>query len=618
MYGPYVSQPIEGGSNMRSRLLWPAALAALIVALLAVPVAASAGGKIKPADTVFKGGYVYTVNATSTVANAVAVRDGKIVFVGTDAGVAAYVGPSTKVVQLGGRMMLPSFIDSHTHTIMTVSGLYSALLYGLPSVDAYVQAVADFAAAHPGMLWIRGQGWSNTVVPGIGPLATDLDRAVPDRPSAIMSEDGHSYWCNSRALVAAGITGQTPNPPNGVIERLPDSTSTQNPYGIPSGTVREAANDLVTSIIPDYTIAQYEDGLRYYQQETAAPLGITTVFDPLLYIGSNAVQAYQNMAATGQLTVRVRGALEVKPTDNLATWITAAQAERAKHTTPMFQTPAVKVFADGVVEGHTAYLKQPYADALAYAGDANYRGWPVWQPLAMNKAFAAFDKAGFQIHTHAIGDAATTEVLDSLAYARKVNKAHDWRPGITHIQLVDPADYKRFASLGVTAVPDPYWFIKDDYYTYLQVPYLGLPRADFEYPMKSFFDNGVLVASASDYPVTLPPDPLMGIATGVTRWAPGWVYQYPAWPDPSGMLWPEQAVTVDQMIRSFTINGAKANFLETTTGSIEVGKSADMIVLDTNLFNVSPDKIFNAKVIYTMGQGKVLYNGPGPGGSPAL
>ena len=591
----------------------------LLVTALALPAAAVAGGKVKPADTVFKSGYVYTVNTTSTVASAVAVRDGIIVFVGSDSGASAYVGPNTKVVQLGGRMMLPSFIDSHTHSIMTVSGLYSALLYELPSVDAYVQAVADFAAspAAAGMSWIRGQGWSNTVVPGIGPLATDLDRAVSDRPSAIMSEDGHSYWCNSMALAAAGITGQTPDPANGVIERLPNSTSAQNPYGIPSGTVREAANDLVTDIIPDYTVAQYEDGFRYYQQQTAAPLGITTVFDPLLRMSQpNAIKAYEDLAATGQLTVRVRGALEVKPTDALATWVASAQAERAKHTTPMFQTPAVKVFADGVVEGHTAYLDEPYADALEYAGDANYRGSPIWPFEAMKKAYVAFDKAGFQIHTHAIGDAATTEVLDALAYTRKVNRARDWRPGITHIQLVDPADYKRFASLGVTAVPDPYWFIKDDYYTYLQVPYLGLPRADYEYPMKSFFDNGVLVASASDYPVTLPPDPLMGIAVGVTRWAPGWVWEYPAWPDPSGMLWPEQAVTVDQMIRSFTINGAKANFLEKTTGSIEAGKSADLIILDTNLFKVSPDKIFGAKVIYTMGQGKVLYNGPGPGGSP--
>ena len=219
----------------------------------------------------------------------------------------------------------------------------------------------------------------------------------------------------------------------------------------------------------------------------------------------------------------------------------------------------------------------------------------------MARAFTALDKTGFQIHVHAIGDAATTEVLDALVAARKANGPHDWRPGITHLQLVDRADFKRFAKLGVTAVPDPYWFEKE--------PYLGLPRADYEYPMKSFFDNGVLVASASDYPVTVPPNPLWGIGAGVTRWFPyGLVWEYPAWPDPSGMLWPEQAVTVDQMIRSFTVNGAAADYLEKTTGTIKVGKSADLIVLDRNLFQISPDTIIDASVLFTMSGGVVLHD----------
>jgi predicted amidohydrolase YtcJ len=161
----------------------------------------------------------------------------------------------------------------------------------------------------------------------------------------------------------------------------------------------------------------------------------------------------------------------------------------------------------------------------------------------------------------------------------------------------------------VTAVPDPYWFIKDDYYTYLQVPYLGLPRADKEYPMKSFFDAGVTVASASDYPVTIPPAPLMGIAVGVNRWAPDYVYEYPAPPSLEGVLWPKERVTVKQMIRSFTIEGAKANFLGQQTGTIKVGKRADLVVLDTNLLKVEdPTELFNAHVLYTMGSGKVLFD----------
>ena len=592
---------------MRSRL-WLGALLALLAAALLLPASAVAHGKNKPADTVFKNGYIYTVNPGDRVAHAVAVLDGKIVYVGSDQGASAFVGPSTKVVKLGGKMMLPGFIDAHTHASMTVSGLYSVLLYGLTSVDEYVAAVAEFAAANPDMTAIKGQGWSNTVVTGIGPLASDLDAAVSDRPVSIMSEDGHSYWVNSKALELAGITGATPDPVNGVIERIPGSEAADPPYGTPSGTLRETAADLVNSLIPDYSVEQYQNGMRYFQQDVAAPLGITTVFDPLMYAGGNGVQAVEAMAASGELTVRFRGALALSPKDDLAAWIAAAKAERAKHKTTMFKTPAVKVFADGVVEGHTAYLNEPYADALEYKGDASYRGEPIWQPDVLNKTYAALDKAGFQIHTHAIGDAATTETLDALKYARKVNGAHDWRPGITHIQLVDPKDFPRFAKLGVTAVPDPYWFIKDDYYTYLQLPYLGLPRADEEYPMKSFFDAGVTVASASDYPVTIPPDPLAGIAVGVNRWAPDLVYEYPAPPSLDGVLWPEERVSIAQMIRSFTINGARANYLEKETGSIKVGKRADLVVLDTNLFKVAPTELFNAHVLFTMGEGRVLFD----------
>ena len=593
---------------MRSRI-WLGALLALLVAALVLPAAAVAHGKNKPADTVFKNGYIYTVNPGARVANAVAVKDGRIVYVGSNQGARAFVGAHTKVVKLGGKMMLPGFIDSHIHASMTVSGLYSVLLYGMTSVDEYVAAVAQFADDNPDMDVIRGEGWSNTVVPGKGPLASSLDAVVSDRPVVIMSEDYHSTWVNTKALELAGITGATPDPEDGVIERIDGTQAADPPYGTPSGTLRETAGNLVTDLLPDYTVQQYKDGVAYFQQEIAAPLGITTVFDPLMHVGGHGAQALEEMASAGDLTVRFRAALALDPADELATWMPAARAERAKHTHDMFKTPAVKIFADGVVEGHTAYLNEPYADALEYKGDASFRGVPIWQPDVLNRTFARLDKAGFQIHTHAIGDAATTETLDALAHARKANGRRDWRPGITHIQLVAPEDFARFARLGVTAVPQPYWFVKDDYYTYLQLPYLGLPRADEEYPMKSFFDAGVTVASASDYPVTIPPDPLAGIAVGVNRWAPDLVYEYPEPPSLEGVLWPEERVSVQRMIRSFTIEGAKANFLEKRIGTIKVGKRADLVVLDKNLLKVKDKtELFGVHVLFTMGSGEVLYD----------
>jgi predicted amidohydrolase YtcJ len=579
-----------------------------LVAALLVPAAATAAKK-KPADTVFKNGYVYTVNPGDRVAHAVAVRHGRIVYVGSDRGAHAFVGAHTKVVNLRGKLMLPGFIDSHIHASMTVGSVFSVQLYGMTSVDEYVSAVAAFAAENPELSAIRGQGWDNTVVPGKGPLASSLDAVVSDKPVALMSADYHSTWVNTQALQLAGITGATPDPKDGVIERIDGTQATDPPYGTPSGTLRETAGDLVTDLLPDYTLEQYKTGAAYFQEEIAAPLGITTVFDPWMEIGGNGVRAFEEMAAAGELTVRVRGALLLTPEADLAEWLQAAKAERAKHTHGMFRIPAVKIFADGVVEGHTAYLDEPYADALEYKGDANYRGEPIWQPALMKETFRKLDRARFQIHTHSIGDAATTETLDALAYARKANGKRDWRPGITHVQLVDPKDFARFARLGVVAVPQPYWFLKDDYYTYLQLPYLGLPRADEEYPMRSFFKAGVTVASSSDFPVTVPPDPLVGIAAGVNRWDPNLVYEYPAPPSLDGVLWPEERVSVKRMIRSFTIEGAKANFLEKRIGTIKVGKRADLVVLNKNLLKVKdPTKLFGAHVLLTMSGGKLVYD----------
>ena len=584
-------------------------------ALLVLPTVAAAKPKPKPkprpATTVYRNGYVWTVDKGKPRASAVAVRGGKIVFVGSDKRAKAYIGKKTKVVNLKGRMMLPGFIDSHMHASMgSAEMVIMAQLWGLSTVEDYVDAVADFADAHPDFEVVRGIGWSNTVVPGIGPLKEDLDAVVPDRPVALWSEDHHSLWVNSAALEFAEITGATPDPKDGVIERVPGTEVTDPPYGTPSGTLRETAADLMTARLPDYTVEQYKEAMHWFQDEIAAPLGLTTVFDPILYIDGNATQALEEMARDGELTVRIRAALEITPEDDLTDWIKAAKAERAKHTHGMFKTPAVKVFADGVIEGHTAYLAEPYADALEYKGDPDFRGEPIWQPAAMNEAFRRLDKAGFQIHVHSIGDAATSETLDALAYARKANGKRDWRPGITHLQLVAPGDFARFAKLGVVAVPDPYWFLKDDYYTYLQVPYLGQQRADDEYPMRSFFKAGVTVASASDFPVTLPPAPLTGVAVGVTRWDPVLVTEYPAPPSLEGILWPAERASVKQMIRSFTLDGAKANFLEKRIGSIKVGKRADLVVLSRNLLKIKdPKDLFKARVLLTVGNGKVLYDG---------
>ena len=545
-----------------------------------------ARGAARPPDTVFLNGVVYTADLAHRVAQAVAVGGGRIVAVGSDDDVRRVCEPSTRLIDLGGRLMLPGFIDSHAHASETVGDIFGVRLKGLGSLDEYVAAVRAFADDHPELPAIRGWGWSNVVAPGRGPTAATLDAAVADRPALLASEDGHSLWANSLALRLAGVGADTPDPPNGVIERDPAT-------GAPSGTLREGAQDLLRAATPAFTSEQCAEGLRRFQREVAGPLGLTTVFDPMLVAGEPIFDAFECLQRDSELTVRFRAGFWLRSDLPLDEQLRAAIAERRRHTGELFQAHAVKLFADGVIEGHTAFLDESYADT---PGD---RGFPEWSATVLNAASVAAAGEGFALHYHAIGDAGTAMALDAIAAVHAAGHSGG-RPAITHVQLTRPGDIERFAELGVTAVLNPYWFLKDDYFYDLQVPYLGRERAEREYPMGSFFAAGVPVASASDFPVTVPPDPLTGIQVGVMRWLAGEAA-------PGDVLWPEERVSVEQMIDSFTIAGARAHGLDDETGSIEVGKSADLIVLDANIVAAPPEEIGSASVLLTVFRGDEVY-----------
>jgi len=570
---------------------------AMCLAVL-LAVCGPAAAKTKPATTVYRNGYVWTVDKKTPLAHAVAVRGTKIVYVGGNPGAAAYVGKKTKVVNLKGRMVLPGFADSHAHMCEMVDRLYAVNLYGLSSLDAYVRAVAEFASARPDEDVIRGKGWSEALFPGIGPRKESLDAVVSDRAVALWSDGHHAVWANSKALEAASIDASTPDPPDGVIERIPGTTE-------PSGTLRQTAADMFMARLPDYSVEQYKEGLLAFQNQIAGPLGLTLVHDPYLHAGSRIVQAYEELAAAGRLKLRVRGSLWIGPNDPFSVQLAAAIQERALHTTEFFQTRSVKFLDDGVIEGHTGYLLEPYADALDYAGDPDFRSRAIWDVEPFKQACALADAAGFQVHIHAIGDAAVKESVDALAFADRIDGRRKLRRcGITHLELVDSPDIARMAQMNIIAYPQPYWFLMDDYYDYM-VAVIGQERADRQYPMRSLLREGVIAASSSDWPVTPLPDPLDGIQAGVMRWLPE--SPFGGNPDPTEVLWPEERVGVKAMISSFTLNGAYANYLERRTGSLEVGKSADLIVLDRNIITCAPEEIGQTKVLLTLFRGKTVY-----------
>ncbi|MCS7010001.1 MAG: amidohydrolase [Anaerolineales bacterium] len=561
----------------------------LMVFLCVVGLLLPACRPAEPADLVLLNGVIYTVDAKRTIAEAMAVRGDTIVYVGSNRGAQAYIGPDTHILDLKGKLVLPGLIDSHAHATSGVSDIYEVALYGIDSLEGYQQAIRAFLEDKPGLTALQGAGWVNGVFGPKGPTAAMLDEVVPDIPAVLYSEDYHSVWLNSKALELAGITAETPDPPGGIIER--------DEKGNPLGTLRETAMDLAADVIPPYTVEQYLEGLAYFQA-FAHSLGLTTVYIPSLPGGmEEALLALHEFEASGNMTIRFPTAIGVNPEDDLSV-VNDLVARRKAEAGGYFWIQAAKIFMDGVLEGGTAYLEEPY---LHQPG----KGELLWDPQHYNEMCAALDKAGIQIHVHAIGDAATRLALDGFAYARQVNGRRDARNMITHLQLVNPQDIPRFAELGVVAVPQPYWFVVDTYY-HQAVEYVGQARADRQYPMKSFFDNRVKVAASSDYPVTWPPNPMNAIEIGVTRTVPRDVPGYVE-PDYETPLNPFERVTVEQMIEAFTMNGAYAIFMENQIGSLEVGKKADFIVLSQNILKIDPRQIHNTVVLLTYFEGREVF-----------
>jgi len=538
---------------------------------------------INKSELVFKNGSVYTLDKNYTWAQAVAITKDRISFVGSNAGVEDLIGSDTVVIDLEGKMILPGFVDSHAHPSHAMDLVGNISLYSLDSIEEYKKVTVKFINKHPEKEFYRGSGWADTLFPNIGPTKEILDEILPNRPIAIVSYDGHSMWVNSATLEGAQITKDTPDPEGGRIERDPNT-------GEPSGTLRDTAFKLVESVIPNYTLEERKNALLAYQ-DMAVQVGITMTHDAML--DSQAIAAFNSLAEDRQLKMRFRGSITLDPELDLRDQVEMVVNERSKNTHPYFQTPAAKIFVDGVVEGGTAYLLDPYLHKPGFSGE------PIWEPGKLNEACAALDKQNIQIHFHVIGDAAVRITLDALERSLVSTRRRDARHLVTHLQLVASEDIYHFAQLGVVAVPQPFWFKIDDYYWKLALPYLGKERADKQYPMQSFINAGVIMASSSDFPVTIPCDPLIAIQTGITRSASGDIS--------AGVLWPEERSTLEEMIISYTYNGAYANFLEKETGSIEVGKQADIIVLDQNLFEIPTNEISETKVLLTLVDGQTVF-----------
>jgi predicted amidohydrolase YtcJ len=532
---------------------------------------------------IFFNGKIYTVDKKRSWAEAIVTKNDKIVYVGTNQGAEEYQDPNSKLIDLNGKMILPGFVDAHAHPSHAMDLVGNISLYGGDSPEDYLLTIKDFVEEHRRRAFYRGSGWADEFFPTHGPSKEILDTILPDRPIALVSYDGHSMWVNSETLKRAQITKDSPNPDGGRIEKDPES-------GEPTGTLRETALKLIDEVIPPHSIKERKDALLAYQ-EMAAQAGITLVHDAML--DEESIQAFTELADSDQLKIRFRGSITLEANQDINPQIELVLAEKKKNTHPYFQTHSAKIFVDGVIEGGTAFLLEPYEH------NPDFRGEPIWKPELLNKTSAALDKQKIQIHLHVIGDAAARITLDALELARNLNGVWDSRHSVTHLHLVDCSDIKRFKELEIVGLPQPFWFKVDEYYHELALPYLGKERADRQYPMQSFIDAGVVMASASDFPVTIPFDPLIAIQTGITRCS--------IKDDFEDILWPEERTNLEDMIVSYTYNGAYANYLENEVGSLEVGKKADLIVLDKNLFDLPPEEIIQTKVLMTMIDGVEVF-----------
>jgi predicted amidohydrolase YtcJ len=556
---------------------------ALAFFLLISCVAFGQSQRLPVADALVLHGKIYTLNPRQPWAQALAVQRGKIVAIGSDAEIESLRGIGTKVIDAGGRLVLPGFTDCHIHFMDGSLSLDRVNLDEAKDPADIQQKLREYAKSHPGTGWILGRGWMYGMFGAEAlPHKKYLDEVFPDRPVFLEGYDGHTYWANSKALAMAGVTKDTPDPPNGAIVRDANTGET-------TGALKEEAKQLVAKIIPPPTraekIAALRRGIKWANEH-----GLTRVHSA----GQDfeELDLYDELRRHGDLTVRFYIAYFLDPPELRPRDLDAIEAARKKYRDAWIDASVVKFMVDGVVESHTAAMLEPYSD------DPSTKGKLFWDVQKYTDAVAQLDKRGLQLFTHAIGDYGVRTALDAYENAERVNRTSDRRPRIEHIETISAADIPRFAKLGVIASMQPLHADPDANMLNVWARNAGSDRASRGFAWHSIAAAGGKLAFGSDWPVvTL--DPWIGLQLAVTRQT--------LEGKPEGGFHPEQRVTLAEAIAGYTLGAAFAGRREKTEGSLEPGKVADLIVVSQNVFEIDPHKIAGTKVVTTMVGGRVVY-----------
>ncbi len=551
-----------------------------LVGLLLLAVAAAATGAPPAADLIVRHARIWTVDPAQPEAESVAVLNGRITAVGTDAAVDAWRGAKTQLVDAHGKRLVPGFNDAHVHFEDGGSSLAAVQLNDASSVTEFVRRIGAYAATLPNGEWVRSGNWDETKwTPAELPTRQQLDAVTRNNPVSVWRYDGHMIVVNSQALALAGITAATPDPPGGVIVR--------DARGEPTGALKDAATDLLERVIPPPTHAQRRKAVERALAE-AASRGVTSVQD--MAVADGTIGVYAELLREGKLTVRIYAAPPIAEVEDEA----HLEIGRAFGSAEL-RIGAFKTFADGSLGSRTAYFFEPFTDQPTNRGILSQDMLP---PEKIRAWMMRADETGLQLCTHAIGDAGISAILDLYQEIDAAHGHRDRRWRIEHAQHMAAKDFDRFGELGVIASVQPYHAIDDGRWAEARI---GHDRSSRTYAFRTFLNHKVRLAFGTDWPVA-PLNPFLTLYAATTR----------ATLDgrlPGGWF-PEEKLTVAEAIEAHTMGSAYAEFQDTVKGSITPGKLADFVLLSEDVLSIPVTQLRNVHALGTWVGGVQVYQAP--------
>ena len=551
-----------------------------------------------PADLVLKNAAVYTIDDAWTVASAVAVKGDEIMAVGSDDDMAAFIGDATEVMDLGGKMMMPGFMNGHDH-IEAMPLNYCDLSGCDIDLDAYVKAIQEYIDANPGLPYYSAKPADLRAWPNSAADNRAFNEAFPEIPILVSDASYHGKIANAALLELAGIDENTPVPAGGTVYHYEDGTL--NGYFSDAGSMFDGLPEL-----PAPTEEQRLEAYREFEAMVNAS-GLVGFHEG----GSDEgkIRMLQNYGTTGDMHLRISMPIRLssEPIDADLAGKTIAILDGLQSTNNDFlRANSTKIIIDGVPEGKSAYMLEPYAETAGV--DPDYRSEPYWTDQdVMNDFVKQVNEAGYSVIVHTMGDGGAR--MDTIAFQHSYDALGEtWatkRNGIVHATIMAPEDIEACGKMGIFNATQCVWFYVDPQFGALELQMFGPERFGREYNMRTRLDAGMFMTSGADYPITPDFRPLFGIQCAVTQGSP-----YPGeGDDPSFVRNADEGVTIEEAMKCYTIWCARQMGMEDILGSIEVGKKADFVVLDQDISKMDPTRIYEANVVYTIFGGKVVYEG---------